>query len=61
VGKRRVTLRIDRANLEAAKKILGTRTIAETVDAALDEILKQRGNQLEAASSASRAALSSPT
>jgi hypothetical protein len=42
MAKRRVTMRIDRAKLEAAKKILGTKTIAETVDSALDEILNFR-------------------
>ncbi len=30
---------IDRTKAAAAKKILGTETIAETVDAALDEVL----------------------
>ena len=30
---------IDRTKVAAAKKILGTETIAETVDAALDEVL----------------------
>ncbi len=58
---RRVTMRVDRAKLEAAKQILGTKTITATVDSALDQILKQRSDQLEAASCASCAALSSPT
>ncbi len=31
---------IDRAKLADAKKILGTRTIAETVDGALDEVIR---------------------
>lgn len=61
MAKRRVSVRIDRTSLDAAKKILGTKTISETVDVALDEILKQRRDQLEAASSASRAAFCSPT
>jgi hypothetical protein len=31
---------IDREKVERAKKILGTRTIAETVDAALEDVIK---------------------
>ncbi len=31
---------IDRKKLDEAKKILGTRTIAETVDGALDEVIR---------------------
>lgn len=30
---------IDRAKLERVRKVLGTRTMAETVDAALDEVI----------------------
>jgi hypothetical protein len=30
---------IDRAKVDEAREILGTRTIAETVDAALDEVI----------------------
>ena len=35
----KTSLTIDRKKVEEAKRILGTRTIAETVDAALDEVL----------------------
>ena len=59
--RRRVSIRIDQASLTRAKEILGTKTITETVDVALDEILKRRSDQLDAASSASRAAFCSPT
>jgi Arc/MetJ family transcription regulator len=31
--------------VDAAKKILGTKTMTETVDAALDEIVKRRGRE----------------
>lgn len=31
---------IDRAKVEEARRILGTRTIAETVDAALEEVIR---------------------
>jgi hypothetical protein len=31
---------IDREKVDEARQILGTRTIAETVDAALDEVIK---------------------
>lgn len=41
-NKKRTALRIDRDKLEAVREILGTKTISETVDAALDEILKRR-------------------
>jgi Arc/MetJ family transcription regulator len=59
--RRRVSIRIDQASLTRAKEILETKTITETVDVALDEILKRRSDQLDAASSASRAATCSPT
>ena len=49
MAKRRVTMRVDRAKLKAAKQILGTKTITATVDSALDEILKQRSDRLKAA------------
>ena len=35
----KTSLRINRAKLEEARKVLGTRTIADTVDAALDEVI----------------------
>jgi hypothetical protein len=36
---------INRASLEAAKEILGTRTISETVDVALDEVLRREAGR----------------
>ena len=36
----KTSLVIDRKKLADAKKILGTRTIAETVDRALDEVIR---------------------
>jgi hypothetical protein len=35
----KTSLAIDRKKVEEAKKILGTTTIAETVDAALDDVI----------------------
>jgi hypothetical protein len=42
ITKRKTSLEIDIEKVEAAKEALGTRTVAETVDAALDEIVKRR-------------------
>ena len=36
----KTSLIIDREKVERAKKILGTQTIADTVDAALDDVIK---------------------
>jgi hypothetical protein len=35
----KTSLRVDRQKLEEARKVLGTSTIADTVDAALDEVI----------------------
>jgi hypothetical protein len=35
----KTSLRIDRQKIEEARKVLGTTTIADTVDAALDEVI----------------------
>lgn len=35
----------DRIAIEEARAILGTRTLAETVDAALDEVVKREGRR----------------
>ena len=35
----KTSLRVDRQKLEEARKILGTKTIADTVDAALEEVI----------------------
>jgi len=47
VAKRRVTTRIDRAKLEAVKEILETKTLTDTVDAALDAVIhREAGRKL---------------
>ena len=35
----KTSLRIDRSKIDEARALLGTRTIADTVDAALDEVI----------------------
>lgn len=37
---RKTSFEVDFDKLEAARKLLGTRTLTETVDAALDEVVK---------------------
>ncbi len=43
--KRKTSFEIDTEKVEAAKKALGTKTMTETVDAALDEIVKRQGRE----------------
>lgn len=40
--KRKTSFEIDTAKVAAAKEILGTRTLTDTVDAALSEVVKLR-------------------
>ncbi len=46
MGRKQISLRdktslaIDRAKVDEAKRILGTKTLAATVDAALDEVIR---------------------
>ena len=40
--RRKTSFEIDTAKVEAAKEILGTRTLTDTVDAALSEVVKLR-------------------
>jgi hypothetical protein len=40
--KRKTSFEIDVAKVEAAKDILGTKTLTDTVDAALSEVVKLR-------------------
>jgi Arc/MetJ family transcription regulator len=40
--KRKTSFEIDTAKVQAAKEILGTRGLTDTVDAALDEVVKLR-------------------
>jgi Arc/MetJ family transcription regulator len=42
IPKRKTSLEVDPEKVDAAKEILGTKTMTETVDAALDEIVKRR-------------------
>jgi hypothetical protein len=39
-SKRKTSLEIDFDKVESAKQILGTRTLTDTVDAALEEVIK---------------------
>ncbi|HEV7482222.1 MAG TPA: type II toxin-antitoxin system VapB family antitoxin [Solirubrobacterales bacterium] len=43
--KRKTSFEIDPEKLDAAKRVLGTKTMTETVDAALDEIVKRGGRE----------------
>jgi hypothetical protein len=40
--RRKTSFEVDFAKVEAAKAALGTRTLTETVDAALDEVVKRQ-------------------
>lgn len=42
IARQKTSLEIDMEKVKAAREILGTRTMTETVDAALDEIVKRR-------------------
>ncbi len=44
-ARRKTSFELDFAKLEEARAILGTRTITETVDAALDEVVKREGRR----------------
>jgi hypothetical protein len=43
--KRKTSFEIDTAKVEAAKQVLGTKGLTDTVDAALDEIVRRRGRE----------------
>ena len=43
--RRKTSFAIDPAKVAAAKDILGTKTLTDTVDAALEEIVKRRGRE----------------
>lgn len=46
IGTRRKTsFEIDTAKVEAAKQVLGTKGLTDTVDTALDEVVKRRGRE----------------
>lgn len=42
IAKRKTSFEVDTEKVDAAKEILGTRTLTDTVDAALEEIVKRR-------------------
>jgi hypothetical protein len=42
IDKRKTSFEIDSDKVNAAREILGTKTMTETIDAALDEIVKKR-------------------
>lgn len=42
IAKRKTSFEVDTDKVEAAKEILGTRTLTDTVDAALEEIVKRQ-------------------
>jgi len=44
-AKRKTSFEIDTVKVDAAKKILGTKTLTDTVDAALSEVVKLRQRQ----------------
>jgi Arc/MetJ family transcription regulator len=60
--KRKTSFEIDTAKVAAAKEILGTRTLTDTVDAALAEVVKRRGREklLELLSDPSTSDLADP-
>lgn len=41
-SKRKTSFEIDQAKVEAAREVLGTKTLTDTVDAALSEVVKLR-------------------
>jgi hypothetical protein len=43
--RRKTSFEVDFAKVESAKAVLGTRTLTETVDAALDEVVKRQQRQ----------------
>lgn len=42
IARRKTSFEVDTEKVDAAREILGTKTMTETVDAALDEIVKRR-------------------
>jgi hypothetical protein len=41
-SRRKTSFEVDTAKVDAAKEVLGTRTLTETVDAALSEVVRVR-------------------
>lgn len=44
-SRRKTSFELDYEKVEEARRILGTRTLTETVDAALDEVVKREGRR----------------
>lgn len=44
-SKRKTSFEVDPAKVDAAREILGTKTLTDTVDAALSEVVKLRQRQ----------------
>lgn len=42
VAKRKTSFEVDTEKVDAAKEILGTKTLTDTVDAALEEVVKRQ-------------------
>jgi hypothetical protein len=61
-ARRKTSFEVDFAKVESAKQILGTRTLTDTVDAALDEVIKlqQRQRLVELLFTAGRFELDNP-
>lgn len=61
-ARRKTSFEVDFAKVESAKGILGTRTLTETVDAALDEVirLQQRRRLVELLFTPGRLQLENP-
>jgi hypothetical protein len=61
-SRRKTSFEIDTAKVDAAKTVLGTKTLTDTVDAALDEVVKRRGRErlLELLSDPSTSDLADP-
>jgi hypothetical protein len=45
IAKRKTSFEIDTEKLDAARKALGTKTMTETVDAALDQIIQREAGR----------------
>lgn len=42
ISRRKTSFEVDTAKVDAAKEVLGTKTLTDTVDAALSEVVKVR-------------------
>ena len=45
-SRRKTSFEVDDAKVEAAKEVLGTKTLTDTVDAALSEVVKLRQRKI---------------